>query len=374
MRLPLTLSAYLGRHFLIAVCVALVGLSFLIAVIELLELLRRAGDAAQPIPFRTVMGMMLLKLPTGIEKIYPFAALLGGMFALARLTRSSELAVARAAGVSVWQFLLPGVIVAFSLGCIAVGIINPIAATTIARFDRMEAKFFSGNASLMSLLPSGLWLRQNVTTPLPFYGKPVHEYVLHAQRINQSSFELLHVTLYLFDDQHHFVGRLDGSKAQLQANTWIIADTVASAPDLEVLRVGLLAVPTRLTLAQIQDSFAAPETFSFWELPHFITVLENAGFSALSHKLHFYSLMALPPLLVGMLMLSAVFSLRTPRRGATGMLMVIGVGAGFIVFFVTNIIYAFGAAGTLPVALAAWAPSLIVGMVATAALLHLEDG
>ena len=133
-------------------------------------------------------------------------------------------------------------------------------------------------------------------------------------------------------------------------------------------------MPTQLTLNQIQDSFAAPETFSFWALPGFIEVLEHAGFSALRHKLHYYSLMAMPALFAGMLLLAAVFTLRQPRRGRTGMLVVGGVATGFLFYFVANIIYAMGGAGSLPVMLAAIAPSSMVVMLACAALLHLEDG
>ena len=84
--------------------------------------------------------------------------------------------------------------------------------------------------------------------------------------------------------------------------------------------------------------------------------------------------MSMPLLFAGMLMLAAVFSLRPPRRGRTGMLLVIGLASGFFLYFMTNIIYALGATGDLPIELAAWAPSLIVMMAASAALLHLEDG
>ena len=120
--------------------------------------------------------------------------------------------------------------------------------------------------------------------------------------------------------------------------------------------------------------FQYAETFSFWQLPGFIAVLEASGFSAMQHKLHFHSLMSLPVLLAGMLLLAAVFSMRPPRRGRTGMMLVIGLASGFVLYFMTNLIYTLGATGDLPIVLAAWAPSLIVVMIAGAALLHLEDG
>ncbi len=73
-------------------------------------------------------------------------------------------------------------------------------------------------------------------------------------------------------------------------------------------------------------------------------------------------------------MLSGVFSLRAARRGKTGALIAVGMVAGFVLYFATNLIYALGANGDLPVILAAWAPSLVVNMFAISALLHLEDG
>lgn len=374
MRLPVTLSFYIGRQFLFAVLLTLGLMMVIIGLIELLELVRRASSTQGGVAFGVVLQMVLLKLPTSAEKIYPFAFMIGGMIALGRLTRSSELVVTRAAGVSVWQFLMPGIIVSLVLGVIAVGVMNPIAAKTIARFDRMEGKYISGNASLLSVLPSGLWLRQVGEKNIHVRGIAAEEYVIHATRMDQGSLELESVTIFLFDGEHRFVGRIDAPKAILRPGQWLVPSATLSTPTTLPEIIADYAMPTQLTLGQIQDSFSSPETFSFWELPAFIAVLEKAGFSAIQHKLHFHSLMAMPMLLAGMIMLAAVFSLRNPRRGRTGILVVMGMASGFFIYFVTNIIYAFGASGGLPIILAAWAPTLIVIMIASSVLLHLEDG
>lgn len=374
MRIPLTLSRYIGRQFLVAVLVTLALMLVLIGLIELLELVRIAAKTPRGIPFAIVLEMTLLKVLTSAEKIYPFTFLIGSMVALSRLTRHSELTVTRAAGVSVWQFLLPGFAVALALGTLFVAVINPIGAYTIGRYDRMEAKYVSGTSSLLSVLPSGLWLRQVGEKNIRVRGEGVDEYVVHADRIDQSSLAFENPTLFLFNDAHRFIGRVDAAHAELTPGAWVIADAVLSTPTTRPQALAEYRLPTELTLAQIQDSFAAPETFSFWQLPGFIEVLDKAGFSALQHRLHFHSLLALPALLAGMVMVAATFSLRQARRGRTGMMVVFGLIAGFVLYFITNIIYAFGASGALPVALAAWAPSLIVLMAGGAALLHLEDG
>jgi lipopolysaccharide export system permease protein len=374
MRLPVTLSLYVGRHFLMAIFTTILVLLLIVGLLELLELIRRTSDNARGVSFWILLQMVLLKLPVTAEKIYPFAVMIGGMIALSRLTRSSELVVARAAGVSVWQFLLPGVLMVALLGVFFVGLLNPIGALTIGQFERMESRYVSNKPSQLSVLPSGLWLRQESERAIMVRNTLAHETIMHAARMNQSNYVLEQVMVQFFDTTRKFIGRVDAPQARLAEGEWVISDATLSTPEGLPATIAELRIPTTLTIAQIQDSFSAPETFSFWQLPGFIAVLEQAGFSALQHRLHFHSLMAMPLLLAGMLLLAAVFSMRPPRRGRTGILIVIGLAIGFLVYFLTNIIYALGASGDLPIVLAGWAPSLMIVMLASAVLLHLEDG
>lgn len=374
MRLPVTLSFYIGRQFFFAIIAVIAVMMLLAGLVELLELVRRAGNAPRGVPFLTILEMSWLKLPTTLEKVYPFAFLIGGMVTLSRLTRTNELVVARSAGVSVWQFLLPGVALALLMGMFMVCIMNPIAAATILRYDRIEGKYITNQPSTLSISPSGLWLRQVDETALSFNGTPINEYILHATRMDQTTLAWQQVIIFFFADKGGFVGRIDANSAVLSPGKWTVANAVLSTPGGTPQPVPVFTMPTQLTIDQIEDSFAAPETFSFWQLPGFIQVLQKAGFSAVRHKLHFHSLVALPVLLAGMLMMAAVFTLSQPRRGKSGMLIVGGVTAGFLFYFATNLIYALGASGHLPIALAAWAPSLLVVMFSSAALLHLEDG
>jgi len=372
--IPLTLSLYLGRQFLLAFLASLALMLVIVGLMELLELVRRAADVPKGVPFLVLVEMALLKLPSTFEKIYPFAFLIGGMVTLARLTRHQELAVVRAAGVSVWQFLAPGLAIALVMGIVAVGIINPMAAAMVSRFDKIESKYISAKPSVLSISPSGLWLKEVNATGAQFQNVPIGEYILHARRMDQTTLTLDDVILFFFAPDHRFLGRIDATKAELAQGEWRIAGAVISSPGLVSQAATNFELPTSLSLSQIEESFAPPETFSFWQLPGFIRVLEKAGFSAMRHKLYFHALMATPLLLAGMVMLAAVFSLRQTRRGKTGAFLVLGIFTGFIFYFATNLIYALGSSGALPIALAAWAPSLIVVMLGSSMLLHLEDG
>ena len=83
---------------------------------------------------------------------------------------------------------------------------------------------------------------------------------------------------------------------------------------------------------------------------------------------------ATPLLLAAMIMLAAAFSLRPQRQGHVVLVIVLGLLAGFLLYFLSNFVFALGLSGKIPVILAGWAPAVISAMLGMALLLHLEDG
>jgi lipopolysaccharide export system permease protein len=371
MRLPLTLSLYIGRQFLFGIAVAFAGMLTIVALGDLVELIHRTADAARghEVPFTVIAEMLLLKTPfTGI-RILPFATLIGGMVALTKLTRTHELVVARAAGMSVWQFLSPAILLVLGIGVFFMTIYSPISSAMLSRFEQVEAKYVTGRTSLLAVSSSGLWIRQ-----VEHDDPEVKEHIFHALKVAQKGAALSDVIVFSFGEGNRFTGRMDAHSATLEKGQWHLQDVVVSKPGALPEHKDDILFKTDLTTGQIQDSFASPMTLSFWQLPAFIRTLENAGFSALHHRMYWHSMLAGPLLLCAMIFVAAVFSLRLPRRGGILLLVVAGVVSGFMVYFLTNIISALGQSGEIPVVLAAWAPAMIAVMLGGGLLLHLEDG
>lgn len=364
MRQSTTLSLYFGRHFLMAILTVLAVLAVLAFSFDAVEMLRRASGRADA-TLDLVFEMSVLKLPSLMTKLFPFAVLFGGMLALSRLTRSQELTVSRAAGVSVWQFLFPGIALALLLGVFLITVYNPLSAAMLARYENIDAKVMRGRTSMLAVSASGLWLREADSSG---------QVVVHALRVAQQGVELRDAILFYYEGRDKFVKRIDASVAMLDQGAWQLQNAIVSYPDRQAERFEHLTVPTTLTFDRIQESFASPGTISFWELPSFIATLETAGFSALRHRLHFYTLLASPILLCAMLLIAAAFSLRLTRRGGIGFMLAGGVAAGFLLYFVVELMQPFGLNGTLPVPLAAWAPTAVFVMLGVSLLFHLEDG
>jgi lipopolysaccharide export system permease protein len=366
MRLSATLSLYISRQFVFWLLVVF-GLFVLTAFIfDAVELLRRgAGPGREDATFTLLVEMAVLRVPFMAQKVLPFAALIGAILTLTRMTRTQELVVTRAAGVSVWQFLLPALLIAALLGSFVVTVFNPFAAAMVSRFEQMEARFLQGKSSLFALSDTGVWLRQTDGD------RPT---VIHALRLDKETLTLHEVIILQFEDDDRFVRRIDAKEAKLAEGYWEIRNALMTGPDQPAATASTYRLATALSLEQIENSFAPPETISFWSLPAFIRVLEESGFSAVRHRLHWHATLAIPLLLCAMVMIGATFSLRLSRRGGVWLLVVAGILAGFLLYFLSDLVLALGLSGKLPPWLAAWAPGGVSMLLGVASLFHLEDG
>lgn len=366
MRLSTTLSFYIGRHFLLSFVILFALFLLLIVLFDAVELLRRA--AARPeVTFAMVVEMAFLKLPHMGQQVFPFAVLFGGMAAFWRLTRNHELVITRAAGVSAWQFLFPVIALAFCLGLFQVSVLNPLASTTLTRYERLEAVNLRGHKSFLALSQSGLWLRQ---------ANADGQSVVHSKSVLQAGkeVELGDAVVFLYEGADRFRGRIDAEYARLEDGFWHLTNAWVHNPEHPPHFEKDYWLATDLTLTKIQDSFAPPETMSFWDLPGFINTLEKAGFSAVRHRLYWHSLLAAPLLMCAMILIAATFTLRHSRRGGTTFVIASGVLTGFVLYFFSDIVFALGLSDSIPVTLAAWTPSGVATLLGLATLLHLEDG
>lgn len=364
MRLSLTLSSYFGRQFIGWVIGTFLAIMAIVFLLDLVELLRR-GASKEAATLPVLIQMAALKAPHMGQTILPFAVLFGGMLAFTRMTRSHELVVARAAGVSVWQFLLPAVGAALVLGILKVAIFNPIASVMTARYEGLESRVLHNRENFLALSSGGLWVRERTAKGT---------LVLHARGITEEADALSFITVFEFTGEDAFDGRIDAATGRLREGYWELYDTVSTSrdgiPDANPLR----RIPTDLTLDNIHDSFASPTTMSFWDLPGFIAVLDAAGFSSVRHKLYFHSLLSSPLLLCAMVLIAATFSLRLTRRGGTLVWTVFGLFFGFLFYFLSDLVFALGLSARIPEVLAAWTPATVATLLGVASLLHLEDG
>jgi lipopolysaccharide export system permease protein len=365
-----TLSIYIVRQFVLSVGAMLLALSGLVAMFDFIELLRRSASLPDA-TFGIVSQIAALRLPYVSMQILPFAVLLGGILCFWRLTRSSELIVARASGISAWEFLAAPTLCAMLLGVIATAFVSPVSSVMLAKAEAMENSYLRSTGGPLALNGGQLWLRQSDRVLSPQGVAIIHA---HAVELRGKQLTAQDVSVFRLDGADRLLARIEATRATLVRGAWRLANARTIHPDELPGASAEITLPTDLTVNRVQESFASPDTLSVWALPDFIALLDRSGFSSIRHRLHFQALLALPLLAATMALLSAGFSMRPARRGGVAKMIGSGVAAGFALFVVSKIAEEIGQSGALPVVLAAWAPAAAGLMLAVALLLHTEDG
>jgi lipopolysaccharide export system permease protein len=358
-----TLSRYFGMRFLTAVLAVFAGTLALTAMIDFLELLRRTGDIKDVSGF-FIAKITFFRVPFITERVLPFAVLVGAMFCYLNLSRRLELVVARAAGISAWQFIAPAVVIAWLIGVAMTTIYNPISATLREQSTRFEAELFGRDSGFRNT-GSGFWLRQRSDDGAA---------VINAKASRQQGIQLGGVSIFRFDPSGHFRDRIEAKSATLEPGYWRLEEARFYASGVAAVERESFRLKTTLTPVQVGESFATPETVPFWQLSSYIELSENAGLAAAGYRLQYYQLLAQPFYLVAMVLLAASVSLRFFRFGGVQKIILGGIGAGFLLYVMAKITGDMSKAGLMAPMAAAALPPTVGGLTGLIALLYLEDG
>jgi lipopolysaccharide export system permease protein len=358
-----TLGRYFGMRFLGAVAATFAGTLVLVAMVDFIEMLRRSSDI-KDVSAVFVAQITIYRVPYLTERIMPFAVLVGAMSCYLNLSRRLELVIARAAGISAWQFIAPAVLIAMLIGVAGTAVYNPVSAVMREESARLEAELFRRDRGFRDQ-GSGFWLRQR--------SDDGHA-IINAKNSRQQGLELTGVTVFRLDETGRFKDRIEAKSAALENGHWRLEEARVYDEQLAPASHAVLNLNTSLTPAQVRENFATPDAVSFWQLSSYISLAENAGLAAAGYRLQLYQLLAQPFYLAAMVFLAAAVSLRLFRFGGVQKMVLGGIGAGFLLYVMAKVTGDLSKAGLMPPLVAAALPVLFGGLTGVITLLYQEDG
>ncbi|CAH1672661.1 LPS export ABC transporter permease LptG [Chelatococcus asaccharovorans] len=362
MLIGVTLGRYLSLRFLKTILAVFATVFLLVYTLDFVELMRRAGDA-QGASTGLMVTLALLRTPAVVEQVMPFAVLFGSMVTLLNLSRRLELVIARAAGISAWQFLQPGVFIALALGIAVVTLYNPLSAMLKQRAGVIEARVFARSSAATT--GQYIWVRQRSVDG---------QAIVRADAASNDSATLVNVTFFLFDPHGQFTERVEAREADLHSGYWELKDARVTSATSEPETHTTYLIATNLEPSQVRESFLPAGSVPFWRLPSVIERTERAGLDSTPYRLQLDSLLARPLLFVAMVMVAASVSLRFFRFGGVARMVLSGVVAGFMLYVATELMEDLGASGLVSPMVAAWFAAVVGSLLGTLALLYQEDG
>lgn len=358
-----TLGLYFFRRYAAITAWFFVGIYALIFLIDFTEFSSRTSGLPN-FTFLAALSVSALRVPMIVQQTVPFIALFAAMATLISLNRKYELVIARAAGISAWQFLFPLCVGAMFFGILTVGVLNPIAAHGLSRSELLETDIRSGSSNKVSAF-NAPWIHQKANGV---------DTIIGARAVLNQGLELADAVFFTIDRNGEIVERKDAARAFLRTGYWELND-------LKVYRNGENGesrasdrVPTNLKPEFVQERLAQPETIPFFKLPAKIEAAQSFGLRANAFAMQLHSLIAMPLLLVAMTLIAATVSMRFARMGQSTTMILGGVVAGFLLYVVSVLVKAFGNAGFVPPFVAAWFPVVVAMFFGVTFLLYREDG
>ncbi|WP_445487605.1 LPS export ABC transporter permease LptG [Rhodopseudomonas sp. RCAM05734] len=359
-----TLGRYFAGRFLTAAVGVFVSIFMLLVLVDYIEMVRRTSGLPTASALM-VAETSLFRVPQLLEKMMPFCILIGAMTCYLALSRRLELVVARAAGVSAWQFISPALVCALVLGVLATVAYNPMSANLRELSKKMEAELFGDAPGGGVQDASGFWINQVNSEG---------QAIINAARSEQQGMRLTGLTVFRFGTDFQFMERIEAREASLETGRWLFKSVRRYTLDSPAVDQDTMYLATSLTPAQVRNSFSTPETVSFWQLPSYIKSSESSGFATAGYRLQYHKLIAQPFLLAAMVMLAASVSLRFFRMGGVQKMVLSGVGAGFLLYVLSKVTEDLSKAELMHPIAAAWLPVCVGGLTGFLALLYQEDG
>jgi LPS export ABC transporter permease LptG len=352
---PKLLDLYVATMYfrVLVLCIAgMSGLFYLATFIDLSDKLFKGTATAE-----TLLRYFWWSTPQYLYYIIALAVLMAAVATVGALSKSSELIVMRACGISLYRTAVPLLISALvasgGLFVLEERVLAPanrrakeldyiIRGQTPRRYDALNRRWLTG--------PDGR--------------------VYHYQFYSPSERELNGLTVLTFGDDAGSVrersfarvakaGPVPTAAADWQARqgwtrTFNTDATVASFTRFDEATLALATPDTFVT------QIPPPEQMDYRQLLRYIEDVRAAGHDVREHEVALYRKIAFPFVTLVMTLIGVPFAVTTGRRGA---LYGIAIGVVLAMTYQTmiSIFAALGAGGAMPPILAAWAPNLIFG-------------
>lgn len=361
------LGRYINRQLIGSFFIVFFSVLGIILMFNAIEALRKISGR-DDVTLWFAAQFAVTRMSKTIEIIIPFVVMVSSMIVFWRLSKSNEFVVIRSAGVSIFNFLRPLIIAVFLLGMANVMFFNPIASKLYEWYLVLDYKLDSHDPNAVLFSSKGLWIRESV-------GDKV--LLIAAKSLRQDSDDVVwmrDVSITELNQTSQITKGYEASFATLDGNIFHLKDVKLLIGGQPVQSMTDYAYETNIDVQRIKENFVEPDAISFWQLPDTIAFYESAGFSARQHWMRYLNLLISPFLLVGMLMIAAVFMLQNTLRGSSLMLRVVtSIAVGFSIYFASQIVYAFGINGYIPIWLSVLAPTAIIWLISSSLLVRLDE-
>ncbi|HYC49379.1 MAG TPA: LPS export ABC transporter permease LptG [Burkholderiales bacterium] len=340
-----TLRRYLASEILAATALVMLALLMLFAFFDLVEEMKDLGRGGYRL--KHIAVQVLLSVPTHVYEVFPIAALIGTLFALAQLVASTEYTVIRASGVSLTR--LNGAL-------LSIGGVFAVLTFAFGEFVGPPAEQFAQRVRSLAVagivaqeFRSGLWVKdgQNFVN--------VGEVTPDAQ--------LRRVRIYEFDADYRLrTLSFAESATYVKDRTWTLNDVVRTT--FEQTRTQVRRIEEAQWTSVLEPQLLAmlvvrPDRMSAWSLYSYSQHLKENRQKALRYEIALWTKAMYPIAVLVMMVLAVPFAYFQKRQGGVGARIFTGIMLGLAFYMMNRLFGALGLLYDWPAPVVAVTPTLL---------------
>lgn len=289
-----------------------------------------------------------LLVPNHLYELLPISVLIGTIFVMARLAKSSEYTILRTSGLDPWRALK----LLLSLGCIFV-VASFVIGDYLAPLSERTAQLLKAKyQGTIMVGQTGAWLKEK---------QAYNTYVANVKRLSPNN-EMLGIQIFEFDNKGLVVSKMQAAKGTFsEDDSWLLkgvsriefslpassttaVNTTATLAGVSRSMLNSFRWPTEISQEMVSVALLKPERMATIDLFNYIRHLDANGQTAQRYEIEFWKKVFYPLSCLVMVVLALPFAYLHFRSGGISGYVFVGVMIGISFFLLNNV---FGYIGNL---------------------------
>ena len=308
--------------------------------------------------------LSLMIIPSIVINMLPFILFLSSMWTFIKLKNNRDILSLKTFGLSNINFLILFCFSAIFIGIVTLFAFTPMTSVVVKYYEDIKGKYDIDKSHLASINTNGIWIREKSKDNIS---------IIKSQKLEGEL--LINVSIYKFDKKNSLIKRIEGLKADISGNPWIIQEGF----EIDYVNEGkkkefqALEFPSTFSKDKLNSIYSNLDTISFYNLIKNMDQLINKGYNPklLKEKKHFY--LSLPFFLVLMVCLAGIFTLNSNDTRQNAYYLLLSIIACVIIFYFKNFSTALGATERIPLLLSVWSPIIILSLFCSVGIIQINE-
>lgn len=303
--------------------------------------------------------------PEIIQKMLPVACLLGTILAVSSLNKGGELIALFSCGLSLMRIVTPILIWILFISGFSYFFSDRILPQMVKNKNFVFYNQIRKNPSLFSTIKTNrIWYRNKNA-------------IFNIKTLNLDGTKAQGLTLYYFNDNWELIQMLTADEVDLKGEKWDLhrgSVTIFSKQESFPLSTNFNSKTIVMgeEAKDLQSSGQTSEMLTQAELKKFIDKNREAGFDTTRYEVDYHAKFGFAISGLIMSLLGLPFSVGRARSGGIMLNVGIAIGLVFAYWVLLSSFLTLGGHGYVPPIMAAWAPNLLLGGVATFLIYRLK--